>query len=194
VIFYAPTLYERAGVADTKQEQITLTVTMGIVKVIFIGVSMALLDSVGRRPLLLFGSLGTALSLGMICVGSIRDLEIGVLAVMGTFSFVAFFSIGFGPVCWLYAAELFPSTLRCKGMCLCVLLNRAASAFVNVSFFPLSNLLGGQAGLFGLYAAVTALVTVVVAFTAIETKGKSLEEISRSKSTKSLDSQVPEIL
>ena len=194
VIFYAPTLYEQAGVADTKQEQFTLTVIMGFVKIIFIGISMALLDSVGRRPLLIFGGFGTALSLAMIGLGSIRDLEIGVLAVLGTFSFVAFFSMGFGPVCWLYASELFPSTLRCKGMCLCVLLNRASAAFVNVSYFPLSNFLGGQAALFGFYAGITTLVTVVVAFTAIETKGKSLEEISGPKGGKTPDSQVPEVL
>ena len=97
VLFYAPTLYERAGVAETKQDQFTLTVTMGLVKVIFIGVSMAVLDSVGRRPLLIFGCLGTALSLVMVGLGSHREWDIGVLAVIGTFAYVAFFSIGFGP-------------------------------------------------------------------------------------------------
>ena len=70
VLFYAPTLYERAGVADTKQDQFTLTVTMGLVKVIFIGISMAVLDSVGRRPLLIFGSLGMTFSLVMVSLGS----------------------------------------------------------------------------------------------------------------------------
>ena len=92
---------------------------MGLVKVMFIGVSMAVLDSVGRRPLLIFGSFGSALSLVMVGLGSHHDLDVGVLAVIGTFAYVAFFSIGFGPVCWLYASELFPSTLRSKGMSLC---------------------------------------------------------------------------
>lgn len=188
VLFYAPTLYERAGVAETKQDQFTLTVTMGLVKVIFIGVSMAVLDSVGRRPLLIFGCLGTALSLVMVGLGSHREWDIGVLAVIGTFAYVAFFSIGFGPVCWLYASELFPSTLRSKGMSLCVLLNRAGASLVNLLFLPTSNLLGGQAALFSLYAAITAVITVVAYFTAIETKGKTLEEISAPKGHKSLGS------
>ncbi|CAE7400509.1 PLT2 [Symbiodinium natans] len=181
VLFYAPTLYERAGVAETKQDQFTLTVTMGLVKVLFIGVSMAALDSVGRRPLLIFGSLGTALSLVMVSLGSYRELDVGILAVVGTFAYVAFFSIGFGPVCWLYASELFPSTLRSKGMSLCVLLNRAGASIVNLCFLPLSDLLGGQAALFGVFTAITAMITVVAAFAAIETKGKTLEEISAPK-------------
>ena len=185
VLFYAPTLYERAGVAETKEDQFTLTVTLGLVKVIFIGVSMAVLDSMGRRPLLISGSMGMVLSLMMVSLGSNRDLDVGILAVIGTFAFVAFFSIGFGPVCWLYASELFPSTLRSKGMSLCVLVNRAGAAFVNLGFLPLSNLLGGQAALFGLYAAITAMITVVAVVTAIETKGKTLEEISAPKSQKS---------
>ena len=189
VLFYAPTLYERAGVADTRQDQFALTVSMGVVKVIFIGISMTLLDKVGRRPLLIFGSLGTTLSLVMISLGSNHDLETGILTVIGTFAFVAMFSIGFGPVCWLYASELFPSTLRTKGMSLCVMMNRAGSSLVNLCFFPMSNLLGGHAALFGFYAAITTMITVVAAFTAIETKGKTLEEISALKGHKSLGRQ-----
>ncbi|CAE7256794.1 PLT6 [Symbiodinium sp. CCMP2592] len=163
VLFYAPTLYERAGVAETKQEQFTLTVTMGLVKVIFIGVSVVVLDSVGRRPC------SSSVSLVLVGLGFRRDLEIGVLAC-GTFAYVAFFSIGFGPVCcWLYASELFPS-LRSRGMSLCVLLNRFGASLASCSCLCL---LGGQAGLFGLYAAITAGITVVAYLTAIDER-KSL--------------------
>eukprot|EP00971_Amphidinium_carterae_P332485 6466675-Amphidinium_carterae.1 len=118
----------------------------------------------------------------MVNIGSVQDLN-GILAVVGAFAFVAFFSIGFGPVCWLYASELFPSILRSKGMSLCVVLNRAAAASVNLFFLPSAKLLGGQAQLFGLYAAITAAISATVVVTAVETKGKTLEEISAPQVT-----------
>ena len=71
-------------------------------------------------------------------------------------------------------------------MSLCVLLNRAGASLVNLLFLPTSNLLGGQAALFSLYAAITAVITVVAYFTAIETKGKTLEEISAQRATRAL--------
>ena len=65
---------------------------------------------------------------------------------------------------------------------------------MNLCFLPLSDLLGGQCSLFGLYAFITAMITIVAVLTAVETKGKTLEEISALKGHKCLGGHMHGVL
>lgn len=90
---------------------------------------------------------------------------------------MALFSLGIGPVCWLLAAEVFPSHIRAKGMSLAVLVNRVTSAAICLTFLPLSDALGGQSGYFCFFGAVTIGTGVLFLRFVPETKGLTLEEL-----------------
>jgi len=174
VVFYSPTIFERSGVATSRQALFAATILVGFVKMGFVAVSGCLLDRVGRRPLLLLSLSAVAASLALLALGS--RLAQSWLAVLATLCFMAAFSLGVGPETWLLVAELFPSRVRAKAMSLAVFLNRMTSGAVALTFLPLSKALGGQANYFAAFAVVTAGTALAAGWLVPETKGRSLEQ------------------
>ena len=96
--------------------------------------------------------------------------------VAGLASFVGFFSLGVGPICWLFAAEILPTRLRARGMIIACSLNRLTSAFVAMSFLSLRDALSDP-GAFGMFACLAFVSFVFTWLYVPETKGKTLEEM-----------------
>ncbi|KAB1201622.1 Polyol transporter 5 [Morella rubra] len=182
VVYYSPEVFRDAGIHNKKQ-LVGVTIIMGIAKTLFVLISALFLDHYGRRPLLLLGSAGMAVSLAGLGLGS-KFLEYSnskpgwaiALCVVAVCSAVSFFSIGLGPITWVYSSEIFPMRLRAQGSSLAISVNRLVSGLVAMTFLSISREIT-FGGMFFALAGIMAVGTVFFYYCLPETKGKSLEEI-----------------
>ena len=183
VIYYAPTIFEFAGFKSA-EVSIAATAGVGVVNVVMTLVALWLVDRAGRRPLLLWGIAGMAISLLVLGAGFAFGRAgggasggwLGWLTAGSLMVYVGTFALGLGPVFWLLIAEIYPLTVRARAMSVATVANWGANLLVAVTFLTLTQVLG-RAGTFWLYAVV-ALAAWVFAFRLVpETKGKTLEEI-----------------
>jgi len=178
VIYYAPTIFQFAGITSASSA-ILATVGVGVVNVIMTIVAIALLDRVGRRPLLLIGLAGMVFSLSLLgAVFFLPNLlaSLGDLAVVGLMFYVASFAIGLGPVFWLLISEIYPLKVRGLAMSIASEANWGSNLIIALTFLTLVQILG-QSGTFWLYALVGVGAWVFAFLLVPETKGKTLEEI-----------------
>ncbi|KAM0969532.1 hypothetical protein FF1_017788 [Malus domestica] len=182
VVYYSPEVFREAGIHN-KRHLVGVTILMGIAKTFFVLVSALFLDRHGRRPLLLLGSFGMAISLAALGFGS-KFLEYSserpewaiALCVVAVCSAASFFSIGLGPITWVYSSEIFPMRLRAQGSSLAIGVNRLVSGLVAMTFLSISREIT-FGGMFFALAGVMLVGTIFFYFNLPETKGKSLEEI-----------------
>lgn len=182
VVYYTPAVFESAGIRS-RRGLVGVTVIMGVAKTSFVLISALFLDHYGRRPLLLLGSMGQAISLFGLGLGS-KYLENRAhkpvwaiaLCVVTVCADVSFFSIGLGPITWVYSSEIFPMRVRAQGTSLAVSVNRLVSGAVSMSFLSVSEKIS-FGGTFFVLGGVMVLATIFFYFLLPETRGKSLEEI-----------------
>ncbi|KAI3711617.1 hypothetical protein L1987_70156 [Smallanthus sonchifolius] len=182
VVYYTPEVFKAAGIQHRKQ-LVGVTIIMGLSKTFFVLVSAFYLDKFGRRPLLLLGSISMAISLAGLGLGS-RFLEHSshkptwaiALCVVAVCADVSFFSIGLGPITWVYTSEIYPMRLRAQGSSLAVSVNRLVSGVVSMTFLTISSKIT-FGGMFFVLSGVMTVATVFFYFFLPETKGKSLEEM-----------------
>jgi len=177
VVMYSPEIFKQAGVSRSDKELFFMTAMMGLTKTLCIIVSACYLDNFGRRPLLLWGMVGIAGSQLALSIGLAIDNSF--LAVFGVFSFMCWFSVGIGPICWLLASEVFPTNIRAKAVSLATFTNRVTSGTVALTFLPLSDFLS-LSGYFLLFAVISMFSGVAQFLLVPETKGKTLEKIKES--------------
>ncbi|KAL8136904.1 hypothetical protein V2J09_002905 [Rumex salicifolius] len=181
VIYYLPEVFRAAGIRK-KRVLFGINVIMGASKSTFVFISALCLDKYGRRPLLLIGLIGMVVSLTTLGVSS-KFLEdhhkptwAVALAIVAVCADVSFFSIGLGPITWVYSSEIFPSRLRAQGTALSVSVNRLTSGVVSMTFLSICNRIS-FGGMFFVLAGVMVAACVFSYFCLPETNGKSLEEI-----------------
>ncbi|TVU38194.1 hypothetical protein EJB05_11550 [Eragrostis curvula] len=187
VVLYSPRVFQSAGITDDNQLLAT-TCAVGVTKTLIVLVAGYLLDRVGRRPLMLCSSGGMAVSLvglgtGLTVVSrhpagggeAVPSWAVG-LCVASTLAFVAFFSVGLGPMTAVYTSEIFPLRVRALGYAVGVACNRVTSGTVSMTFLSLSSAItiGGS---FFLYAGIVALSWVFFFTCLPETRGRTLEEM-----------------
>ncbi|THG17225.1 putative polyol transporter 1 isoform X1 [Camellia sinensis] len=182
VVLYSPKIFEKAGITN-ENFKLLATVAVGFVKTLFILVATFLLDRIGRRPLLLNSVAGMVVSLATLGMSltiidhSDKKLIWAVaLAITSVLAYVATFSIGMGPITWVYSSEIFPLRLRAQGICVGVAVNRVMSGTLSMTFLSLYKAItiGGAVFLF----MGVAMVGWVFFYTLLpETQGKTLEEM-----------------
>ena len=175
---YAPLILKNAGMGSDTVAMLG-SAGIGIINFCSTIISIALIDTLGRRPLLLTGVTGVMLSecyLGCVQLLDVTPFTTGILSLIGLFSFIVFFAIGPGVVVWLAISESFPTRLRGKGMSLCLFFNSLASTLLAIFFLPMSAAIG-MAQTYWLFALFTLGYFLVVFLMLPETKTKSLEEI-----------------
>ncbi len=177
VIYYAPTILADTGLSASGS--LARTVLVGVTNVVFTVVAVLLLDRVGRRKLLLTGTVGIIVGLVTLAAyftSTTLQEHAGYLALAGLLIFIASFAIGLGPVFWLMISEIFPVGVRSIAMSVCTIANWGANFVVAQTFLSLGNLITRQ-GVFCLYAVLAVAALVFFASKVPETQGRSLEEI-----------------
>ncbi|KAI3815170.1 hypothetical protein L1987_14828 [Smallanthus sonchifolius] len=184
VVLYSPRIFEKAGIVkDTPQ--LLATIAIGFVKTMFILVATFLLDKIGRRPLLLTSVAGMIISLMSLGVALTIIDNSGhkitwaiALCIAAILSYVAFFSIGMGPITWVYSSEIFPLRLRAQGCSMGVAMNRVVSGTIGMTFISLFKAIT-IGGAFFLFTGVAVLGFVFFYTLFPETQGKNLEEVEQ---------------
>lgn len=178
VIYYAPKIIQSAGISSASGA-ILATAGIGLVNVVMTVVSMWLIDRVGRRPLLLTGIAGMAVSLGVLgyaFYSPAHGHNFATVAVVTLMCYVAMFAISLGPIFWLLIAEIYPLRIRGSAEGVAAGTNWAANFLVSVTFLTLVETIGASWS-FWLYAAL-AVGAWIFSFALVpETKGRTLEEI-----------------
>ncbi|WP_414040009.1 sugar porter family MFS transporter [Acidithiobacillus sp. M4-SHS-6] len=180
VLYFAPSIFQAAGLSSTSVS-ILATVGIGAVNVVMTAVAMRLLDSSGRRRLLLWGLWGMLVSLAIIGVGFMVQLHGALAYVIVTMVavFVAFFAIGLGPIFWLLISEIFPLAIRGRAMSIATVANWVSNMVITGIFLNLLLAIG-RGPTFLLYAGMTVLAILFTLWIVPETKGRTLEEIENN--------------
>jgi SP family xylose:H+ symportor-like MFS transporter len=179
-LYYAPIIFNR--VSHSGDVSLRQTVLLGAVNVIFTIVAMVFVDHVGRKPLLLAGSLGMTGCL--IAMGwAIMHQSTSAWLLVFVITYIACFAFSVGPVTWIVLAEIFPSEVRARAMAISTAALWVANFVVSQTFPMLdeSRMLIAHFGHgfpFFLYAGFCVVEIWFVAWNLPETKNRSLEEIS----------------
>jgi MFS family permease len=174
VISYAPTIFAQTGVAsDTALLQ---SIIVGFVNFLFTIVALRLVDTKGRKTLLLWGAAGMTISLAFLALTFAIDSIGGVWVLVSVLAYIAFFAASLAPVMWVVTSEMYPTKYRGVAMSFSTAISWVCTLVV-VQFFPwVLNNLGGVIS-FGIFAAFSLLAYIFIRIYIPETKGKSLEQI-----------------
>ncbi len=191
VMYYAPAIFKSAGFGN--DSALLQTALMGMVNLTFAVVSMFFVDKVGRKPLMVIGSIGMSIAMTFLALTFITGHERGYFVLVCIMGYLAAFGFSLGPVVWVLISEIFPNRLRSYAVAIATFALWGANFVVSLTFPYLLNNLKGWS--FVIYGAMCVLCLLFVLKFLEETKGKSLEEIemditgSKPK-TKSANSQV----
>jgi MFS transporter, SP family, sugar:H+ symporter len=187
VFYYGATLWQAAGF--TEEHALLQNVISGSVNVLFTFVAIALVDKVGRKPLLMIGALGQAVMLGILAIifgtaavaeGGTLHLEgnMGLYALLAANGYIAFFAFSWGPVMWVMLGEMFPNKFRGSALAFCGLFQWLANFAITMTF-PIFLASIGLGLSYGIYAFFGLIAFFFVKKFVKETKGRTLEDISR---------------
>ena len=185
IFYYGEILWKAAGV--TEQWALRINVLSGLVNILATIPAIVLIDRIGRKPLLLVGSVGMALTLGALAIvfgtaglGPDGKPLLGhseaVAGLVAANLYIVAFGVSWGPVMWVLLGEMFPNQLRGAALAVSGATNWAANFAVTVTFLPLLSAVG-LAGAYGFYAAAAAISLPFVWAAVRETKGKTLEQM-----------------
>ena len=172
ILYYSNYIFEKAGFS--KSSGLLQSVALGATNLVFTLVAMSLIDKVGRKTLLLIGSVGMAICLGGVGMvfysGQHQDLLIIFLV-----AYIACFAISIGAVIWVYISEVFPNRVRSKGQSLGSSVHWIMNAIIS-GLFPVMAA-QSRAFPFVFFSAAMVVYFFIVLFTYTETKGVTLEEM-----------------
>jgi sugar porter (SP) family MFS transporter len=180
IFYYSTTLWHSVGLSET--DALTITVVTSVTNVLVTIVAIALVDRIGRRPLLLVGSAGMTVCLGVMAyafshaVGTSLPPPLGTLALVAANGYVVFFGVSWGPVVWVLLGEMFPNRIRASALAVAAAAQWAANFAVSVSFPGMASTLG-LALSYAIFAGFAALSFGFVWTRIKETRGKELEDM-----------------
>ena len=185
VFYYGSELWQAAGFDES--QSLFINVLAGTTNIVSTFIAIALVDKIGRKPLLLVGSIGMFISLSALTYifGSAGLDEAGKLVLsdnMGTFAlimanlFVVFFGLSWGPVVWVLLGEMFNNRIRGAALAVAASAQWIANFAITMTFpIMLANI--GLAGAYGFYALSALISIFFVAKYITETRGKTLESM-----------------
>ena len=172
VLYFAPRIFESMGMGNA----MTQTVVMGIVNISFTLVAIFTVEKLGRKPLLITGSLGMALgALGVALADAVPGVP-GIVGVLSIMIYSASFMFSWGPICWVLISEIFPNTIRGAAVAIAVAFQWISNFIVSSTFVPLYT--WSPAFTYGLYCVMCLLAALFVWRMVPETKGKTLEDMT----------------
>ena len=181
VLYFAPRIFESLGMGNPMMQ----TVLMGIVNITFTLVAIFTVEKWGRKPLLIWGSLGMALGAFGVAVTSVVTTISPLVAVISIMIYSASFMFSWGPICWVLISEIYPNTIRGAAVAIAVAFQWIFNFIVSSTFLPMYNMsLGsitnfGHAFTYSLYGFICIIAAIFVWKIIPETKGKTLEDMSQ---------------
>ena len=180
VLYFAPRIFESMGVSNN----MLFTVIMGIINISFTLVAVFTVEKLGRKPLLITGSLGMAVGALGVALSNVVALPAWV-PVISIMVYSACFMFSWGPICWVYISELFPNTIRSQATAWAVAFQWIFNFIVSSTFVPMYNMKLGEMGdsfghffAYALYGVICLAAALFVWKLVPETKGKTLEEMT----------------
>ena len=180
VLYFAPRIFESMGVSNN----MLFTVIMGVINISFTLVAVFTVEKLGRKPLLITGSLGMAVGALGVALSNVMTLPT-FIAPLSIMVYSACFMFSWGPICWVYISELFPNTIRSQATAIAVAFQWIFNFIVSSTFVPMYNMkLGAMGDSFGhffayaLYGLVCIVAAIFVWRLVPETKGKTLEDMT----------------
>ncbi|MEM9546252.1 MAG: sugar porter family MFS transporter [Bacteroidota bacterium] len=186
VLYYAPEILERSGLGGS--DSLFSSISIGAVNLVFTYVGMLLIDRLGRKQLMLFGSIGYIISLSMVAYAFMTSAS-PIFLLTFICLFVASHAIGQGAVIWVFISEIFPTRVRALGQSIGTGTHwvlAAAITLLTPVFLDKENglLKDDPSPIFLFFAGFMVLQLLFVLFMMPETKGKSLEEIEAELTVK----------
>ena len=176
IIYFAPRVFELAGIG--KSAAFLQSAGIGLVNLIFTMLGLYLIDRIGRKKLMLIGSIGYILSLGAVAAAFYFQYLGGIIVPVLLFFFIAAHAIGQGAVIWVFISEIFPNQVRSYGQSLGSSVHWIMAALVTAVFpFFANNPNIGPAKIFLFFALMMILQLLWVLLKMPETKGVSLEQL-----------------
>ncbi|GAA3364646.1 sugar porter family MFS transporter [Saccharopolyspora gregorii] len=183
IFYYSSSLWQSVGIEESSS--LLLSLFTSIVNIVGTFIAIALVDKIGRKPLLVIGSIGMAVSLAVTgwafsfaeVVGedAVLPPNWGVVALISASAFVLFFAASWGVVLWVLLGEMFPPRIRAAALAVGTMTNWVANWLVTVSFPSLRD--WNLPATYFMYAAFALISLVFVLRYLKETNGRSLEEM-----------------
>ena len=180
VLYYAPRIFGDMGM----ENPMVVTVFMGVINILFTLVAIFTVEKLGRKPLLICGSLGMAIgAFGVAVTFGHAGLE--MVTAISIMVYSASFMFSWGPICWVLIAEIFPNTIRGAAVAIAVAFQWIFNFIVSSTFVPMFNMHlseGDDFGhwfTYGLYGIICVVAAVFVWKLVPETKGKTLEDMTK---------------
>jgi MFS transporter, SP family, arabinose:H+ symporter len=180
IIYYAPRIFEMTGLG--KESALLSSAGIGLVNLIFTLVGLTLIDRYGRRTLMLVGSFGLILTLGLVARAFYLESFGGMLVPIYLFVYIAFFAFSQGAVIWVFISEIFPNQVRAGGQALGSFTHWFMAAVIAFSFPYISATLGGG-NTFMIFSVMMVLQLLFVWKIMPETKGMALEAVGQKITT-----------
>jgi MFS transporter, SP family, arabinose:H+ symporter len=174
ILYYLNAIFEHAGFSKVSGD--LQSVAIGGTNLLFTMIAMSVIDRVGRKTLLLIGSVGTAFCLAGVAAifftGRHENLLVWMLV-----GYIAFFASSQGAVIWVFISEVFPNRVRAKGQSLGSFAHWIMNALISWTFPLMAASSGGYPFVF--FSAMMVLQFFVALFVYPETKGISLEDMQK---------------
>jgi|TARA_B110001452_G_C15230088_1_gene426153 sugar porter (SP) family MFS transporter len=175
-LYYAPRIFEAAGLQESAA--LLSSIGIGVTNLIFTLLGLYLIDKIGRRLLMIIGSIGYIISLSLVSTAFLQGWQ-GISIPIFLFLFIASHAIGQGAVIWVFISEIFPDSLRAQGQSFGCSVHWVLAALITL-FMPVALSAFPNPGyVFILFAGMMVLQLIFVLFLMPETKGISLERLSK---------------
>jgi MFS family permease len=185
IFYYSSVLWQAVGFSE--KDSLWITVITSITNIVTTLVAIAFMDKIGRKPLLILGSIGMTLTLGTLAsIFGSATLDAagnptltgnaGIIALFAANLYVFCFGFSWGPVVWVLLGEMFNNRIRGAALSVAAAAQWIANFAVSTTFPPLKDI--GLGFAYGLYTTAAAISLFFVWFLVKETRGKELEQMS----------------